>query len=203
MHSSRSNRIREYWNENLCFYFAMILVFVSMVGCVQNKEEALKSRVRHGDVHAMFELGMANISSSGDGIVPNPNYRDAVHWFEEAANRGHTTSMYFLSQIGGQPEGRQAMWLKKGAQLGNSACVTELIKGYTHGVYGLPRDPIEAFHWVKIGWEMDFKERHFDTLRQSKEMTRLLANYRSNLRVTLQQNHLTKEEVERILVQIQ
>lgn len=149
MRSNSGDQIHENSFRVLAAQIVIMLVLVYMIGCIKSKEEELKNRIKHGDVHAMYELGMANISASGDGIVANPNYRDAVYWLEEAANHGHTTSMYFLSQIGGQPEGQQAMWLKKGAELGNKACMIRIRDGYIHGAYGFPKDPIKAEEWQK------------------------------------------------------
>lgn len=143
------------------------LALVLMPGCEKSKEEDLKSKARSGDVRAMYELGMANTAISGDGIVSNPNYRDAVYWFEEAAKRGHTTSMYFLSQVGGQPKGRQAMWLKKGAELGNEACVIALMNGYRFGNHGLPKDTGAA-----IFWELKRGELYLKRDKKSPEETR-------------------------------
>ena len=150
----------------------------------------------------MYTLGQANLSTFGDGIVKNPNYADAAKWFEMGAKKGHTPSMYWLTKIGGITNEERVMWLKKGAELGNGACVTALINSYSEGLYGLPVDSVEAFRWTKRGWEMDFEERHYDTEMKVKEMTRLLTTYRAHLRIGLSQRGKTKEEAERILEQI-
>jgi TPR repeat protein len=95
------------------------------------------------------------------------------------------------------------MWLKKGAELGNGACVTELINAYRQGLFGVPEDPIEAFRWVKVGWQMDFKNRQYDAHRQSEEMERLLTTYRSHLKVSLKQKGISDAETRKLLEQIQ
>jgi TPR repeat protein len=150
--------------------FSLLLVFVLMIGCKVDKEKQLISKAKNGDVHAMYELGMANTSISGDGIVSNPNYRDAVYWFEEAAEHGHTTSMYFLSQIRGQPEGRQVMWLKKGAEMGNKACMVELSNSYFHQMHGLSKDIGAFLYWEARVSEATMKENG----RDQQTMTRML-----------------------------
>ena len=95
------------------------------------------------------------------------------------------------------------MWLKKGAELGNGACVAELITAYTHGRYGLAPDQGEAFRWIRIGWEMDFKERGYSPERRAQELARLLNNYRSHYRVRLAQEGKTPEEIRQALAFIQ
>ena len=122
---------------------------LSVCACTYGKEEHLKLKAKNGDVQAMHDLGMANLSTNGDGFVSNPNYRDAVFWLKAAAKQGNTTSMYFLSQINGQPDGEQTMWLIMGADLGDPACMIRLRDGYAHGVYGLPRDRQKSEGWQK------------------------------------------------------
>jgi hypothetical protein len=96
----------------------------------------------------------------------------------------------------------RVMWLKKGAGMGDGACVSALIGAYNEGLYGLPKDPLEAFRWTRRGWEIDFNERQYDKEMRAQEMNRGLSVYRAHLKISLTQSGYNKEEIDAMLSQI-
>lgn len=59
--------------------------------------------------------------------------------------------MYTLSQLltNDITNEERVMWLKKGASLGNKACMVELRNAFEQGLYGLPRDSKLAEEWQR------------------------------------------------------
>jgi len=97
----------------------------------------------------MMDLSAAYGSPSGGGITRNPSHEKEVYWLREAANQGHTPAMYILSKVSTVlvTNKERVMWLKKGAELGNKACMVELMNGYQVESYGLPKDTGAFLYW--------------------------------------------------------
>jgi TPR repeat protein len=109
-------------------------------------KHAVIRRAGKGDVQAMYDMGIAHLSVSGKGIIDPVLDRNPIYWFRLAATNGHTGAMYILADLG-IPNEEKAMWLKKGAELGNKACMVELMNGYQSGAYGLPKDIGAFLYW--------------------------------------------------------
>jgi TPR repeat protein len=189
--------------KKLLLLVAAALLFLAVLFSLGCPAVSVRLRAAMGDANAMYEIGEAYRHAGGAGIVdPQSDPKEADRWFKMAAQKGHVGAMFSISQGGDFTNEERVMWLKKGAELGSGVCVTELIKGYSHGVYGLPQDPLEAFRWTKRGWEMDFEDRNYDQAMRTKELNRHLGVYRAHLKIALTQKGITKEETEKILEQI-
>ena len=147
------------------------LVCALLVGCLCacTQEQQLERRARAGDFQAMMALSEAYGSPSGGGITRNPSHEKEVFWLRRAASQGFTPAMYDLSQVLTVivTNEERVMWLKKGAELGNEACVIELMNGYRFGNHGLPKDTGAA-----IFWELKRGELYLKRDKKSPEETR-------------------------------
>ena len=110
------------------------------------RKHPLVKRAEGGDVQAMYLVGMAHLSISGEGIVKRGERREPVYWLRMAAQNHHSGAMYILADLP-IPNEEKVMWLKKGAELGSKACLIELRNAYEHGMYGLPKDAKLAAEW--------------------------------------------------------
>jgi len=159
-------------------YYFILCILLMCVSCRINKEKNFKHRAEQGDVQAMYALGQANLSTYGDGIVKRPNYRDAAHWFEMGAKRGHAPSMYWLTQIGGITNEERVMWLKKGAELGNETCIIELMDACRFGKYGLKADKGAGIYWELKRGELYLKRNQ----KSPEEIRATLAEWEQRYR---------------------
>lgn len=142
------NILRMKCTKSTIFVFAMLLTCIS---CSVSREDQLQRRADRGDIQAMMELAAANESLTGGGFIRKPNTGKSKELYRKAAALGHTPAMYVLSQFLSDSitNEERVMWLKKGAELGNKACLIELVNAYEQGLYGLSRDPDEAKGWQK------------------------------------------------------
>ncbi len=109
-----------------------------------------------GDVQAMYLVGVAYITARGGGIIQHPNVADSIFWLRKASEKGHRGAMWTISGLG-IPDEEKVMWLKKGAELGSGACMTELANGYLHQNLGLPKDIGAYVYWEGRRSEIDMK----------------------------------------------
>ena len=110
------------------------------------RKHPLVKRAEGGDVQAMYLVGMAHLSISGEGIVKRGERREPVYWLRMAAQNHHSGAMYILADLP-IPNEEKVMWLKKGAELGSEACIIELMNAHRFGTYGLPKDPGASIFW--------------------------------------------------------
>ena len=123
------NVLRVVFDKSMLFLLAILSICIA---CSISREDQLQRRADRGDIQAMMELAAANESLTGGGFIRKPNTGKSKELYRKAAALGHTPAMYVLSQFLSDSitNEERVMWLKKGAELGNGACVTELINAY-------------------------------------------------------------------------
>ena len=123
------NFLRMKCTKSTIFVFAMLLTGIS---CSVSREDQLQRRADRGDIQAMMELAAANESLTGGGFIRKPNTGKSKELYRKAAALGHAPAMYVLSQFLSDSitNEERVMWLKKGAELGNKACLIELVNAY-------------------------------------------------------------------------
>lgn len=123
-------------------------------------------RAERGDVQSMYLVGVANLTIKGDDITRDPNIATAIIWLRKASAAGHAGAMWTISGLG-IPNEEKVMWLKKGAESGNEACIIELMNAYRFGKYGLQIDK-----GVSIYWELKRGECYLKRNQKSPEEIR-------------------------------
>lgn len=114
-------------------------------------------RAERGDVQSMYLVGVANLTIKGDDITCDPNIATAIIWLRKASEAGHAGAMWTITGLG-IPNEEKVMWLKKGAEMGNKACMVELMNGYLHQLHGLPKDLGAFLYWEARVSEATMKE---------------------------------------------
>jgi TPR repeat protein len=149
-----------------------------------------------GDAQAMYDLGVAHLTTSGNGIIKPNAKREPVFWFRKAAEKGHPGAMYELAGLGGVSNEEKVMWLKKGAELGSKACMVELMNGYFHQQFGLPKDIGAFLFWEARVSEASMKESGTDSktietrLKEGEARRRREMNYDGPIRPVPPQNSM-------------
>lgn len=174
------------WLFDPVFTLATVLI---QTGCNEKapSEHPVVVRAKQGDAQAMFELGCAHLSTSGEGIIKPNEKRNSVFWLRKAAEKGHPEAMWILSGVA-ISNGEKVMWLKKGAELGSKACMVELMNGYLHQLHGLPKDIGAFLYWEGRVSEASMKESRKDEktitlrLREGEARRRREINYYGPIR---------------------
>ncbi len=151
---------------NPCPTGLMLMLACGLIhtGCNETapREHPVVVRARQGDVQAMYDLGVAHLTTSGNDIIKSNAKRDPVFWFRKAAEKGHSGAMYELAGLGGVSNEEKVVWLKKGAEMGSKACMVELMNGYLHQMHGLPKDIGAFLYWEARVSETSMKESRTD-----------------------------------------
>jgi len=109
---------------------------------------ALEARATQGSVQAQFDLARRY-------EIIELDYVNARRWFEIAAGKGHSESMYYLGRLyeygklGHKKAAEALTWYSKAALLGNPKAQFQLAGMYLEGI-GTTRDYIEAYVWYSI-----------------------------------------------------
>jgi TPR repeat protein len=111
----------------------------------------LRTRVERGEAAAQYALG--NLYYRGvDGVVKNR--QEAVNWYREAADRGHTGAQLMLGLCYLHGEGtaqnyeKSIPWLRKVAAQGNQKAQFYLGLDYAEGSLGVKRDMTDHFQYL-------------------------------------------------------
>jgi TPR repeat protein len=124
-------------------------------GTPADKAEAMRWFIRSaqlGSVDAMTMSGIRYISGvNGQG----PNYVEAIHWFQTAADKGDAAAMFMVADLyryglGAPTDYAEAMrWSLKAAQAGNADAMKLIGEMYEKGL-GVPADKVEARRWSQM-----------------------------------------------------
>ncbi|MCL2075990.1 MAG: sel1 repeat family protein [Betaproteobacteria bacterium] len=138
-----------------------LLLFLGVMPFVAHAEEPnyrmmplpeLTQKATAGDAEAQFELGLRH--DRGQGVPQDA--RQAVNWFQKAAEQGHADSQYLLGLFmysGGvsvRQDVRQAVnWFQKAAEQGHAHAQHNL--GYIyHTGRGMPQDIVLAYALYRL-----------------------------------------------------
>jgi TPR repeat protein len=112
--------------------------------------DALKRKASSGDIDAQYQLG--NRFQTGHQV--KANIYQAIHWFTQAGNAGHSQSQYALALIYKERASTSAdlaksvSWAKKAAESGYVEAQYHLGMMYTNGE-DIARDPHQANYWLE------------------------------------------------------
>lgn len=132
--------------------FNMALLYANGLGVEQDERKALGWYLRaaeQGHVEAQYNAG--DMLFFGRGVFSSK--QDARYWWEKAANQGYAPALHNLAVIYAYGHGvtvdhRQALVLwQKAAEKGYEQSQQALSKAYAEGLFGLPKDPVQARYW--------------------------------------------------------
>ncbi|HJW72297.1 MAG TPA: hypothetical protein VJ486_05525 [Geothrix sp.] len=83
--------------------------------------------------------------------------RHNYYWLLMAAEHGNTEAIFGIGNLN-RPKPGALIWYKRGAELGDEACMIEVGKAYEYGWYGVKVDKIEAKNWYAKAWAIRKEE---------------------------------------------
>ena len=113
--------------------------------------KALRAKAEKGDAHAMDNLG---ISYAFGKYGLRQDRVQARAWYQRAADLHHVGAMaaygdYLLKGIGGESVPALGLiYCSRAAQAGSNLAAFQLGKVYAKGRHGVPRDTVQAKHWL-------------------------------------------------------
>ncbi|MBY8603345.1 tetratricopeptide repeat protein [Burkholderia arboris] len=109
--------------------------------------------------NARAEVGLGKLYDSGFGVPKDP--AQATVWFQKAANQGDAegeciTGLGYVIRAGDQLQdvSRGVALMKKAVDHGNAGCANQIGELYRNGLFGVPKDHVEAVAWHRRGAEM-------------------------------------------------
>ena len=117
----------------------------------EKKAKALRAKAEEGDTHAMNNLGIA-YAFGKYGL--REDHVQARAWYQRAADLHHVRAMaaygdYLLKGIGGESVPVLGLiYCSRAAQAGSNLAALQLGKAYAKGRHGVPRDTVQAKHWL-------------------------------------------------------
>ena len=119
---------------------------------IRKAMDYFKQAAWYGSVDAAYNLGVLYM----DKTYGFPSKKDALNWWTQAAEAGHPESQYNLGVMyaygmGTRADGEQAIqWWEKAARQGNRNAIEALVRVYSEGLFGQPKDPAKAARWKRM-----------------------------------------------------
>ncbi len=106
------------------------------------------ARINAGDTKAMIRMG---------------DLTRKLRWFEMAAEHGDSEAYFSLGNLYSSEPKRAFEYYLKGAEIEartrkGYACICEVSKAYSFGLYGVQKNPVEAARWDKIATEISMAD---------------------------------------------
>ena len=142
---------------------AIVLLVLAIKERIRNIERELENRARQGDIRAMYDLACKHESKG--------KYDDAVHWFTNAAKKGHAGAQYDLGQLylkGKRNLAQAVHWFQKAADQGLAVAQYTLGYCYMTGC-GTAKDAVSASEWFKKAADQGHEKAKYEYERPERE----------------------------------
>lgn len=139
------------------FLFFICCCLLASNFCLSNQLDDLKAKASKGDAQAQFEL--AELLALGHHSEAEPNIKEAIDWYTQAADKGHVQAQFTLGWLyfsGGHIDcavakdfAKSAEWFQKAAAQNHAKSQYLLGTMYASGL-GVTKNKIEAYVWLAL-----------------------------------------------------
>ena len=153
-------------------FFILICLFSALVFAEEESFEKIKMRAEDGNAPAQFKLGIMYFK----GQEVTQNYREALKWFQRAAEQKlpeaqyNTGLMYYEGKGVSQNFTEALKWFGKAANQNNAKAQYNLGVMFSLGE-GMPPDYIKAYAWLSLAYSNGFEPAKNNILLLDKVMT--------------------------------